>query len=281
MKHDRDLQNISSWGLDHKTEQRTRHGVKSLTLAASVQASNFIKVNSCYASQHVWCPLRMKTSVIAVILFGRWRRVICGLKDTQQKRCKSLQGCSADGLPKGRPFLSSKTEGREREDKGHRFIHLSRCGYVFLHTFVHETDMKCLCLVNKSCIWVSAIAFRSPPSVVSAHSRLRRFLDHLLSEWISTKHQMKVGQVALIGQRGEGVLHYTGFFFTVINIFRALHQRTNWFNAQLRVGPWLERGHSVDFKRPLASEWSFHGSQLCYASPVHFNSFDLHSWWIN
>lgn len=204
-----------------------------------------------------------------------------GLKDTQQKRCKSLQGCSADGLAKGRPFLSSKTEGREREDKGHRFIHLSRCGYVFLHTFVHETDMKCLCLVNKSCIWVSAIAFRSPPSVVSAHSRLRRFLDHLLSEWISTKHQMKVGQVALIGQRGEGVLHYTGFFFTVINIFRALHQRTNWFNAQLRVGPWLERGHSVDFKRPLASEWSFHGSQLCYASPVHFNSFDLHSWWIN
>lgn len=151
----------------------------------------------------------------------------------------------------------------------------------FLHTFVHETDMKCLCLLNKSCIWVSAIAFRSPPSVVSAHSRLRRFLDHLLSEWISTKHQMKVGQVALIGQRGEGVLHYTGFFFTVINIFRALHQRTNWFNAQLRVGPWLERGHSVDFKRPLASEWSFHGSQLCYASPVHFNSFDLHSWWIN
>lgn len=77
MKHNRDLQNISSWGLEHKTQQRTRHGVKSLTLAASVQASNFIKVNSCYATQHVWCPLRMKTSVIAVILFGRWRRVIC------------------------------------------------------------------------------------------------------------------------------------------------------------------------------------------------------------
>lgn len=87
-----------------------------------------------------------------------------GLKDTQQKRCKSLQGCSADGLPKGRPFLSSKTEesGRTKDIDSSIYLDVDMFFYILLY-------MRQTC---NAFVWWIKVVFESV-----------RLLSDLLRRW--------------------------------------------------------------------------------------------------